>query len=169
NHWESRFQGSCRPYEIHPCGFHKDEPYYGECDDLADTPRCKRRCLLGYAKSYPSDKHYGKTAYQLPMSVEAIQREIMRNGPVVAGFTVYEDFAYYTGGVYRHKAGKKTGGHAVKVIGWGVERKGGESIPYWLVANSWHNDWGENGYFRIIRGINDCGFEERMVAGLVQG
>ncbi|PIO71039.1 papain family cysteine protease [Teladorsagia circumcincta] len=161
-------KGSCRPYEIHPCGFHKDEPYYGECDDLADTPRCKRRCLLGYAKSYPSDKHYGKTAYQLPMSVEAIQREIMRNGPVVAGFTVYEDFAYYTGGVYRHKAGKKTGGHAVKVIGWGVERKEGESIPYWLVANSWHNDWGENGYFRIIRGINDCGFEERMVAGLVQ-
>ncbi|KAK6024387.1 papain family cysteine protease, partial [Ostertagia ostertagi] len=52
-------KGSCRPYEIHPCGYHKDEPYYGECDDLADTPRCKRRCQLGYPKSYPSDKHYG--------------------------------------------------------------------------------------------------------------
>jgi len=26
------------------------------------------------------------------------------------------------------------GGHAVKIIGWGVE----DSIKYWLVANSWN-------------------------------
>ncbi|KAK6024791.1 papain family cysteine protease, partial [Ostertagia ostertagi] len=52
-------KGSCRPYEIHPCGHHGDEPYYGECDDDAATPRCKRKCLRGYKKSYPSDKHYG--------------------------------------------------------------------------------------------------------------
>ncbi|VDM52219.1 unnamed protein product [Angiostrongylus costaricensis] len=42
---------------------------------------------------------------------------------------------------FQHTAGKQEGGHAVKLIGWGVE--GG--IKYWLVANSWNTDWGENG------------------------
>jgi len=31
--------------------------------------------------------------------------------------------------------------HAAKVLGWGVDN----DIPYWLVANSWNTDWGENG------------------------
>ncbi|PIO67643.1 papain family cysteine protease [Teladorsagia circumcincta] len=86
----------------------------------------------------------GKTAYGLPNSVKAIQKEIMKNGPVVAGFTVYEDFAYYYSGIYKHTWGAESGGHAVKVIGWGSEK----GTPYWLVANSWHNDWGEKATVR---------------------
>jgi len=49
----------------------------------------------------------------------------------------------------------------VKMIGWGVE--GG--VKYWLVANSWNTDWGDNGYFKIIRGIDECGIESELVAG----
>ncbi|PIO63790.1 hypothetical protein TELCIR_14599 [Teladorsagia circumcincta] len=62
-----------------------------------------------------------------------------------------------------HTAGKATGSHAVKIIGWGKER----DTPYWIIANSWHNDWGEKGFFRMIRGINDCGIETLVDAGLV--
>lgn len=54
------------------------------------------------------------------------------------------------------------GGHAVKIIGWGVEN----GTKYWLVANSWNNKWGENGLFRILRGVNECNIEDRVVAGL---
>ncbi|WZZ12250.1 hypothetical protein YC2023_105339 [Brassica napus] len=46
-------------------------------------------------------------------------------------------------------------GHAGLVVGYGVEN----SIPYWLVKNSWGSDWGENGYFKIERGKNMCGIE----------
>ena len=42
---------------------------------------------------------------------------------------------------YQHLTGKYLGGHAVKVIGWGEEN----GTPYWLVANSWNEDWGEKG------------------------
>ena len=30
---------------------------------------------------------------------------------------------------------------AVKILGWGVDN----GSKYWLVANSWNADWGENG------------------------
>ncbi|PIO70987.1 papain family cysteine protease, partial [Teladorsagia circumcincta] len=159
-----RKKDCCRPYEVAPCGKHKGEPFYRECYDLEDTPKCQKSCQSGYGKSYKEDKHYGKSAYQLPNSVKAIQREIMKNGPVVAGFVVYEDFVYYTSGIYKHTAGRPTGGHAVKIIGWGKEN----GTPYWIIANSWHNDWGEEGFYRMIRGINDCGLEGNVWAGLVQ-
>jgi len=52
------------------------------------------------------------------------------------------------------------GGHAVRVVGWGEEK----DIKYWLVANSWGSEWGENGHFRIFRGRNECGFERQLQA-----
>nr|CDJ83389.1 Peptidase C1A domain containing protein [Haemonchus contortus] len=153
----------CRSYPFPPCGHHGNETYYGECGGRARTPKCRTSCTPGYKNSYSDDKIRGKDAYELPNSVKAIQREIMKNGPVVAAFTVYADFSYYKKGIYKHTAGRARGSHAVKVIGWGEEG----DVPYWIIANSWHNDWGEEGYFRMIRGTNHCGIEGHMVAGHV--
>ncbi|PIO53624.1 hypothetical protein TELCIR_25035, partial [Teladorsagia circumcincta] len=61
----------------------------------------------------------------------------------------------YTTSVLQRIAGKTIGGHSVKIVGWGKERH----IPYWIVANSWGTGWGEGGFFRIVRGINDCNIE----------
>jgi len=33
-------------------------------------------------------------------------------------------------------------------MGWGVQ----DGTPYWLCANSWNSDWGDNGFFKILRG-----------------
>lgn len=44
-------------------------------------------------------------------------------------------------GVYQHVTGSAVGGHAIKVLGWGEEN----GTPYWLCANSWNTDWGDNG------------------------
>ena len=54
------------------------------------------------------------------------------------------------------------GGHAVRILGWGVENR----VPYWLVANSWNSDWGDNGFFKILRGSNECGIESDTTAGM---
>merc|ERR1711957_75828 len=75
-------------------------------------------------------------------------------------FSVYGDFANYTGGIYRHTSGSMLGGHAVRIVGFGIEN--GEK--YWKVANSWNPYWGEQGYFRITRGSNNCGIEDMVTA-----
>lgn len=48
--------------------------------------------------------------------------------------------------MYHHTSGRAIGGHAIKIIGWGVEEEDG--TDYLLVANSWNTDWGDKGYFK---------------------
>lgn len=73
------------------------------------------------------------------------KREIYQNGPIAAIFDVYEDFAYYNGGVYYHASGSKTGIHSVSVVGWGMQN----GMQYWLCKNSWGDKWGDEGFFKI--------------------
>ena len=98
-------------------------------------------------------------------SIEQKQLEILKNGPIVMGFTVYDDFQNcYQLGVYQSTLSStfsgEAPGHAVKVIGWGEEN----GVPYWLAANSWGPDWGDGGFFKIRRGTNECGIESYLIA-----
>jgi len=88
--------------------------------------------------------------------------EIFKNGPVETAFTVYEDFLTYKSGVYQHVTGAALGGHAVKFMGWGVLN----GVKYWNVANSWNPTWGDQGYFKILRGVDECGIEDEVNAGI---
>lgn len=65
-------------------------------------------------------------------------------------------------GVYQHVEGKMLGGHAIRILGWGTEN----GTPYWLIANSWNTDWGNNGFFKILRGKDECGIEGQISAGI---
>ena len=88
-------------------------------------------------------------------------RMVIKGGPVSVGFTVYTDFENYAGGIYHHVHGEEAGGHAVKLVGWGVEN----GTEYWRLANSWNRYWGEQGYFRVRRGAkHSCGIEDSAVA-----
>lgn len=53
--------------------------------------------------------------------------------------------------------------HAVVIVGWGWEKHGDEWLPYWKVRNSWGRNWGEGGYARIIRGVNEMAIERVAV------
>jgi len=151
----------CSPYTIANCDHHCTGKY-SPCGGEGPTPACKRSCISGYPKTYTQDKQYGASAYSVPSNVAKIQTEIFTNGPVEGSFTVYEDFLSYKSGVYEHKSGQQLGGHAIKVIGWGTDA----GADYWIVANSWNEDWGNQGFFNIKRGSDECGIESGIVAGL---
>lgn len=80
-----------------------------------------------------------------PDLITRIKEQIFENGPVAAGFTVFGDFRNYTSGVYNGGSGGIDGGHAIVIVGWGVEN----NQEYWIVRNSWGLNWGIGGYFNI--------------------
>ena len=89
-----------------------------------------------------------------------IKREIMKNGPVISSMEIYTDFLSYKSGVYSkgEDVPKFSGFHTIKIVGWGVE-DGSEEEPnkgakYWIIENSWGEDWGQNGYAKITEGQN---------------
>ena len=87
----------------------------------------------------------------------------MSFGPVQGAFNVYRDFFSYKSGVYKHLSGSSAGGHAIKIVGWGVDST--SKLPYWIVANSWDVTWGLNGFFWILRGSDECGIEDNVWSG----
>lgn len=122
---------------------------------------CKNGDALDIRKMDPSTiKFFDKK------NVEAMQEDIMNYGSIQMGFRVYQDFFSYRSGVYRHLSGGLAGGHAVKVIGWGVDSA--SNLPYWIVANSWGTTWGNNGLFWILRGSNECDCEGMMYSARPQ-
>ena len=156
----------CRPYSIATCEHHVNGTR-PSCQGEQSTPKCKNQCESSYHDhDYKNDKHHGEEPYSVPASVAQIQTEIMTNGPVEGTFTVYADFPSYKSGVYIHRSGEELGGHAIKILGWGIQRGVDNDVPYWLVANSWNTDWGDKGFFKILRGQDECGIESGIVAGI---
>lgn len=153
----------CQPYEIPACEHHSNGTR-PPCSGSTKTPKCEKKCQSSYKIAYKDDLHRGEKSYSIDSDEDAIKQEIYKNGPVEAAFTVYEDFLVYKSGVYQHIKGKALGGHAIRILGWGVCKK--TNTPYWLVANSWNTDWGDHGYFKIKRGSNESGIEESISAGI---
>nr|CAD7392860.1 unnamed protein product [Timema cristinae] len=151
----------CQPYKIKPCEHHVNGTRL-PCSGEGSTPKCFRSCEKGYDVPYKKDLHFGASSYSVDNNAIQMQLEIYKNGPVEGAFTVYSDFVQYKSGVYQHVTGTELGGHAIKIIGWGTE----EDTPYWLVANSWNSDWGDHGFFKILRGSDHCGIESQVSAGI---
>ena len=153
----------CKPYAFPPCNHHSDGPYEDCGKHHYDSPKCQSKCENEkYQTEYKDDKIFASKAYSVSGKEDDLRKEIYQNGSVEGAFMVYEDFILYKGGVYQQTTGNFLGGHAIKIIGWGIQ----DGVKYWLCVNSWNESWGEKGTFRILRGSNHCGIEGSIVAGL---
>lgn len=67
-----------------------------------------------------------------------------------------DDIFGYGGGVIKECRTSNQINHGVVIIGYGegldqTERPPTTLLKYWIVRNSWGQNWGESGYFRILR------------------
>lgn len=91
---------------------------------------------------------------------EAMKRALVR-GPVAVVMYAPGDLFYYSEGVYNMPHTPKSfvdkqgdsrwekSNHAVVAVGYGATQDG---RPYWIIKNSWGEQWGDGGYFKVARG-----------------
>jgi len=91
--------------------------------------------------------------------------EIYARGPISVGIAVTSALEAWklpaAKGVFVDKTGATQIEHAVAVTGWGVEASTGQK--YWIVRNSWGTFWGDHGYFKLLRGVNNLAVESDAV------
>ena len=132
------------------------------------TADCYGNITVGTCPKECAD-HSVKKLYRVqPTSIKRykteaeIQAAVRVDGPVEATMEIFEDFLTYRGGVYTHSSGKLLGMMAVSIVGWG----NAGTTPFWICTMEWGTQWGESGYFRILRGKDHCGIERSAIAGL---
>jgi cathepsin L len=89
-------------------------------------------------------------------------------GPISVAVSVANGFYRYSSGVMdpREACGPRMN-HAVLLVGYGVDEQ--TKLPYWLLKNSWGTSWGEDGYFRLNRKVNNsCFVSERASAVVIE-
>lgn len=78
---------------------------------------------------------------------ENIMNELYQRGPVAA-YIDANCLLDYTSGVEMYDDCRRMTNHAIQIAGWGTEN----GTAYWLGRNSWGRAYGEDGWFKIVRG-----------------
>uniref|UniRef100_A0A8D2LA51 Dipeptidyl peptidase 1 n=1 Tax=Varanus komodoensis TaxID=61221 RepID=A0A8D2LA51_VARKO len=119
---------------------------------------------------YYSSEYYYVGGFYGGCNEALMKLELIKHGPMAVAFEVYSDFMHYRGGIYHHTGLMdpfnpfELTNHAVLLVGYGSDQVTGE--PFWIVKNSWGESWGEEGYFRIRRGTDECAIESIAVASI---
>lgn len=152
------------------------------CFPYSDDPKsCSEVCDMDSIPYKISVKNYGYVGgFYGGASEELIMKELRARGPLTISFNPSSTFSYYSSGIYTCKSQRDSSSdvvsafsmydcnidneavtHSTLLVGWG-ELKGKK---YWKVLNSWGSNYGEDGYFLIERGTDECAIESMAEAG----
>jgi cathepsin X len=115
-----------------------------------------RNCAPGEACTIPESYYvYGVDEYGKVTGEENMMNEIYQRGPITCGLATNEAFHEYTEGIFYDTTGEKAIDHIISIVGWGEQN----GVKFWRLRNSWGAAWGEQGFMRIVRGVNNLGIE----------
>jgi len=104
-----------------------------------------------------------------------IAADLVSTGPLSIALDATLAFQFYKKGILDPSSHPVLGGcaattkpdqlnHAVLLVGFGTD--GGKE--YWTVKNSWGPKWGEDGFFRFVKGQNKCGIESEATTAILE-
>ncbi|BAT90965.1 cysteine protease RD19A [Vigna umbellata] len=95
---------------------------------------------------------------------DQIAANLVKNGPLAVAINAVFMQTYMHGVSCPYICSKRLN-HGVLLVGYGsgsyapIRMK---EKPYWIIKNSWGENWGENGYYKICRGRNICGVDSMV-------
>jgi C1A family cysteine protease len=135
-------------------------PYNGGFDSEASYPYTSQSGANGVCNFQSSNvkatiKSYKSycTEQTAPCAETDMQQLLITYGPLSICLDA-GPMQYYQGGVDNPTdCDPNAIDHCVTLVGYGVSN----GTPFWRIKNSWNTNWGEQGYYRLIRGTGACG------------
>jgi len=94
---------------------------------------------------------------------ETIKKMLIQNGPV-SGAVNGDNMQNYSGGIMGDSyCPSNQINHAILIVGYGES----DGQKYWIIKNSWGENWGENGFFRLARNQGMCGIDQYAVSAVI--
>jgi C1A family cysteine protease len=87
------------------------------------------------------------TCYDITPNDQLALTHAVNLNPVVIAVEADTYFQSYSSGIITSIDCGTNLDHAVEIVGYGTD----QGIDYWLIRNSWGEDWGEGGYVRVLR------------------
>ncbi|KAJ3675667.1 hypothetical protein LUZ60_004709 [Juncus effusus] len=128
-----------------------DYPYTG-----SDGGKCK----FDKSKIVASVKNFSVVS----VDEDQIAANLVKHGPLAIGINAVFMQTYIGGVSCPYICGKHLD-HGVLLVGYGSAGYSPIRLkekPYWIIKNSWGENWGESGYYKICRGRNVCGVDSMV-------
>jgi len=132
---------------------------HGICSEQ-DYPYVGHKHLFGGCRSEESknqSRHYCesvnhsrvKTFVDIENTIPALIKAVAKQ-PISVAIQVISSFQFYSDGVYSDDECGDMLDHGVLTVGYGEE----DDVPYFLVRNSWGENWGDGGYIKMAQQSN---------------
>jgi len=147
-------------------------------DDCFDAHTCSNKCVANQTKNsklkIKVNDYYYVGEYYGYSTEENIYNDLLKNGPLVISLAPNYLFSSYKSGIFDADANTwkqlniqqpewQKVDHSVVLVGYGVEN----GTEYWIIQNSWGDNWGENGFMRLRKGKNLINIESLGEAAIV--
>ncbi|CAI5514796.1 unnamed protein product [Closterium sp. Naga37s-1] len=104
---------------------------------------------------------------EVPQKDDQMQAHLVKYGPLAVALNANWMQSYVKGVSCPLLCNRHALNHGVLMVGYGSHRFSPARLrykDYWVIKNSWGKAWGEQGYYKLCRGKDECGIDSWVSA-----